>query len=117
MAAVDQAISNKPIPYDVTEAAIALNREIVPVLKAVRAVVNAELRSACTTVGDGVAAAFLITHTLATADVMVQLKDLLTGEIYDGSDGYTIVVSSDSQVAVLAPAPVPVDGLRVSIRV
>lgn len=115
MAAAERDVSAKPVTAEST--LDLLNRELVPVVRAMRTVINRELRAESTTVGDGIASVFTVTHALGTTDVFVQLKDALTFEVYDRSDGYAVMVLDDATVQVTAPAPEPVDGLRVSIRV
>lgn len=83
MSAIEQQLSTKPIPAEPQVIADALNREIVPVLRRVRAYLNQLVVPAPTfaqTFGDGVATVFDITHDLGTKDVFVAVYDPITGQ-------------------------------------
>lgn len=114
MALVDRDISAKPV---VDETVLdVLNREIVPVSRMMRAAINRFMTAYSTSVGDGVATLFTVTHGLGTTDVFVQLKDVSSGVVIDPST-YTITVVDVDTVTVLAPAPPAANDLRISVRV
>lgn len=86
MSVVDQQLSTKPIPAEPETIATALNREIVPVLRRIRAYLNQLVIPApantmfAQTFGDGVATVFDIAHPFGTNDVMVSVYDPATGQ-------------------------------------
>ncbi len=115
MSVVDQAISTKAIEADVADVTRALNREVVPVVRRMRAAVNERLNAAAVNFGDGVSTVAAVDHAFNTLDVFVTVVDVATGE-----DMYppAAVVSRDStsQVLVTFAAPPAADGVRIMVR-
>lgn len=114
MAVVDRDISPKPIDEDST--LDVLNREIVPVSRMMRAAINRHLLAYSKTVGDGAETIFDVVHGLNSEDVFVSLRDVSSGAIIDQST-YTITVTDETTVRVVAPAPPATNDLRISVRV
>jgi hypothetical protein len=76
---VDQQVGSKALePGTVLD---ALNREVVPVVRRLRALVNAQLTSAAVTIGDGLATVFAVENPFGTRDVVVAVYD--TGTYLD----------------------------------
>jgi hypothetical protein len=112
---VDQAISNKPIASEAESIAWALNKEVVPVVRRIRAIVNATSTATSATVGDGVTLVFDVAHALATADVFVAAYDVATGTTkVEGTDVVTRRLDTATVRLTYAVAPV---SDRVLIRV
>ena len=113
--AVEQQVSSKAIEPKEEAIAWALNREIVPVVRAIRALVNSTSAATPETVGDGVTLVFDVSHDLATTDVFVTAYDVATGTTrIEGTD----VVSRrlDDSTVRLTYAVAPTSD-RVLIRV
>lgn len=114
MPVIEQQLSQKPVAADPQTIADFLNRELVPVTRRIRAVLNARLDLAATTFGDGVATVYDIGHPFGTLDVMAAVYDLATG-----SD---VVLAAPVQrldadtLRVTCAAPPPVDGYRLLVR-
>ncbi len=116
MSVVDQAISTKAITPDPDAIADALNREVVPVVRRMRAAVNERLNAAATTFGDGVSAVADVEHPFATTDVMVVVYNLLNGlELTQPAD-VTVQRTSSSVVRVTFAVAPAVDEARILVR-
>jgi phosphohistidine swiveling domain-containing protein len=115
VALVDQALSTKPLTAEIDAVTHALNREVVPVLRRVRAVLNERGSVAATVVGDGLNTLFVVTHPYSTLNVMAAVVDNVTGE--DVFPPNVVVARDDestlSVTFLVAPA---VDGATVLVR-
>lgn len=115
MAVVDQDVSAKPI---IAETVLdALNREVVPVLRRVRAGVNKFVPAYAETVGDGLSTSFSVAHNLDSEDVFVELRNVATGELVVDKSLYTITVDDANTVIVNTPVAPAASNLRVLVRV
>ena len=113
---VDQAISNKAIASEVESIAWALNKEVVPVVRRIRAIVNATSTATAATVGDGFTMVFDVPHTLGTADVFVTVYEISTGvDRYPGIE-YSVRRLSTATVRITYLIGAPTSD-RVLIRV
>lgn len=77
MATVERNISAKEVRDDTV--VDTLNKELVPVVRAIRSVVNTELRSTTAVIGDGVSLVHDVVHPLRTLDVFVAAYSIATG--------------------------------------
>jgi hypothetical protein len=107
----DSTLSTKPIADDAEAIAWALNREVVPVLRRLR-----ERQTLGTTVGDGVATVFTVTHPFATLDVFVTVVDRATGEDMLPPDAVVARNGTGEVTVTFLVAPSAADGARVLVR-
>jgi hypothetical protein len=115
MAVVDQAISTKAIEPEVQDVTRALNREVVPVVRRLRAAVNERLNAAATTFGDGVSLVADVEHPFNTTDVFVSVYNIATGmEVYYPTVFYERTSASNVRVTfAFAPSA---DNARILVR-
>lgn len=117
MSVVDQQLSTKPIPAEPQVIADALNREIVPVLRRVRAFLNQLVLPTpvfAQTFGDGVAMVFDITHGLGTRDISVTVFDPVTGQ--DATMSAPVQRLDDNTVRLTFSFAPSLDRRRVLVR-
>lgn len=115
MPVVDQAISAKAIEPEQADIARALNREVVPVVKRLRAAVNERLNAAATAFGDGVSTVASVEHPFNTLDVLVAVVNVTTGEDMYPPDA-VVARDSESEVIVTFLVAPPADGARILVR-
>lgn len=115
MSVVDQAISAKAIEPEADDIARALNREVVPVVKRLRAAVNERLNAAAVPFGDGVSTVATVEHPFNTLDVFVTVVDLATGQDMLPPDAVAVRDSASEVIVTYLVAP-PADGTRILVR-
>lgn len=111
MAAVDQGIGSKALTEQTV--LVVLNRELVPLVRRLRAVVNERLDASVATIGDGVSLSYAIEHGLGTRDVFVTVYDLVS---YLDVVPASVTRTDEDTVTVTFAAPPAVDFYRVLIR-
>jgi hypothetical protein len=94
----------------------ALNREVVPVVRRLRAAVNERLNAAATTFGDGVTAAVDVEHSFDTADVIVAVYNIATGVEYYPPFDVQIQRLSTSVVQLVFAVPPAANNARILVR-